>query len=153
MSGTLPLAKNAPASVSMIVCVLRGSAATFVSVEGVAPLSEPSPIAVPWSIVTMFATTPGSMVVTSACAVAPPASGAGPVPASVTVASTEPASDGPSQVMTRVEVEVDGSHEAPLGTAPSPAVTVTVTWPGAVQVNEVDDALGAEKVPLGADHA
>ena len=50
-------------------------------------------------------------------------------------------------------VAADWLHEPPLGTGPSVTDSVTVTGPGAVHVKLVVAAVGAENVPLGADHA
>jgi hypothetical protein len=48
---------------------------------------------------------------------------------------------------------VPKGHVPPSGIAPSPTVTVKVTAPGVVHVKLVLAELGAENVPLGADHA
>ena len=52
-----------------MVCVLLGSAARLVSVNGVAPFRDPSPMAVPWLMVTMVGDTPAPRVVNRVCGI------------------------------------------------------------------------------------
>ncbi len=66
MSGTLPVRANGSVALAT-VSVFFGSAARLASVNGVAPFSAPSPIAVPWLMVTAVGRTPGSTVVTRTC--------------------------------------------------------------------------------------
>src|SRR5580658_3391223 len=82
---------------------------------------------------------------------APRLQAVGPEASEPTVASDTPASPAASQVT--VIVDVDEGQVPPVGIGPSPAVSVTVTGPDCVQVKFVDALVGAENVPLGADHA
>ena len=50
-------------------------------------------------------------------------------------------------------VEEPWAHAPPSGTGPSVTVKVNVTGPSAVHVKLVAAEVGAENVPLGADHA
>jgi hypothetical protein len=54
---------------------------------------------------------------------------------------------------TVVVAEVEGHAAPPSGIAPSPTVSVSVMAPAVVHVKLVVAELGAENVPLGADHA
>ena len=55
-------------------------------------------------------------------------------------------------VIVTVRVLICGLHEDPLGTGPSPTVSITGTIPANVQVKLVLEDVGLENDPLGADH-
>src|SRR5580704_810627 len=128
VSGTLPVVLNGLVALLM-VSVLFGSALRFARVAGVAPFNEPSPMAVPWLIVTSMAETPAPIVVTNACAGAePPSPASGALPASPLAVS---------HWIVMVRVLTVGSQAPPSTTGPSPTVNVKATGPGAVHVKFV----------------